>query len=198
MTKLQPLTGQEQFRTAEGGAGFNLLSFWRWALSGLSCNTTRGVVAEFIVAQAVGGATGVRDPWAAHDVTDAKGTRIEVKARANLQCWSGNPKSPPAFEFSATRPWSCELGRYTSKTPEHNADVYVAALLPTRDRAEVDPFNLDQWRFYVLPRSAVVKRSRWSLSQLRDHSVAPVHYGGLRVAVQQAALAGRPAPAAGR
>ena len=93
----------------------------------------------------------------------------------------------PAFKFSATKPWSCELGRYTSKTPEHNADVYVAALLATRDRAEVNPLDLDQWQFYVLPRSAVVRRSRWSLSQLRDHSVAPVPYGDLRLAVQQAA-----------
>ena len=108
--------GQEQLRTSGGTAGFAVLAFWRWALSGLSCNTTRGVVAEFIVAQAVGGATGVRDPWAAYDVTAADGiTRIEVKARAYLQCWPSNPKSPAAFEFSATKPWSCELGRDTSK-----------------------------------------------------------------------------------
>ena len=188
MTGLEPLTGQEQFRTGGAAAGFDVLAFWRWALSGLSCNTTRGVVAEFIVARAVGGATGVRDPWAAYDVTAADGTtRIEVKARAYLQCWPSDPKSPKTFEFSATKPWSCELGRYTSATPEHNADVYVAALLATRDRAKVNPLDLDQWQFYVLPRADVVSRTKWSLSQLRDHGIAPVPYGGLRRAVQQAA-----------
>jgi len=55
-------TGNEQLSTT----GKNLLDFWRWNGSDLTCNATRGVLAEFIVASALGIDLSVpRIEWAA-------------------------------------------------------------------------------------------------------------------------------------
>ena len=51
---------QESFRSGNGNAGFALLNFWQWTASDLVSNSTRGVLAEFLVARALGLDTGVR------------------------------------------------------------------------------------------------------------------------------------------
>ena len=54
--------GDEAFYAAGGAQGFSVLDFWQWSMADLVSNTTRGVLAEFIVAQALGIATtGVRE-----------------------------------------------------------------------------------------------------------------------------------------
>ena len=45
-------TGGERFRDGERELSFDVLSFWRWSASDLLSNATRGIVAEFLVAQA--------------------------------------------------------------------------------------------------------------------------------------------------
>jgi hypothetical protein len=52
--------GSEVFHTAGAELGFNLLSFWKWSASDLVSNTLRGLLAEYLVAQAVAAAKGVR------------------------------------------------------------------------------------------------------------------------------------------
>lgn len=49
-TKL--LTGQEVFHGQKVMPPLQLIDFWRWSGSMLSDNTTRGVLAEFLVAAA--------------------------------------------------------------------------------------------------------------------------------------------------
>jgi hypothetical protein len=49
--------------------------------SDLVSNSTRGVLAEFIVARALGLDTGVRTEWQAFDLETASGKKIEVKSR---------------------------------------------------------------------------------------------------------------------
>jgi hypothetical protein len=41
---------------------------------------TRGRLAEYIIATAIGAADGVRDEWAAYDLLDPRGISIEVKS----------------------------------------------------------------------------------------------------------------------
>lgn len=52
--------GSEQFFSELAPAGFNLISFWQWPSSDLMGNALRGVLAEYIVASAVGCSAGVR------------------------------------------------------------------------------------------------------------------------------------------
>ena len=58
-------TGHEKFRNRGSECDFDLLNFWRWSVSDLVSNTWREVVAEYIVARALGivmakGTTGLR------------------------------------------------------------------------------------------------------------------------------------------
>ena len=45
-------------------------------------------------------------------------------------------------------------------TLRRHADVYVFALLAHQDKASVDPLDLAQWKFYVLPTSTLDSRNR--------------------------------------
>lgn len=79
---LAPLDGAEPFIGVEA----TVADFWRFALSDLRMNNTRGYLAEFIVARAVG-ATTTRVEWDSYDVLAPSGARIEVKSSAYLQVW---------------------------------------------------------------------------------------------------------------
>ena len=46
-------TGKEPFHSSGRDAGFDLLGYWQWTESDLVSNTTRGIIAEYIVAQAL-------------------------------------------------------------------------------------------------------------------------------------------------
>src|SRR5579864_2751938 len=82
------LTGGERFRLAGKALDLNLLGFWQWSVSDLVSNATRGRLAEYIVARALGLPDhGVRDEWAAYDLITAEGIRIEVKSASYLQSW---------------------------------------------------------------------------------------------------------------
>ena len=60
----------------------------RWANSDLVSNVTRGVLAEYIVAHAVGVSTAiVRDEWAAYDLETPDGIKLEVMPAAYIQSW---------------------------------------------------------------------------------------------------------------
>jgi hypothetical protein len=61
-------TGKEHFRTGNTDLDFTVLDFWQWTASDLVSNATRGLVAEFIVASALGLAARVRDEWQAYDL----------------------------------------------------------------------------------------------------------------------------------
>src|SRR6185437_3862550 len=87
--RIQPSrkTGQESFRSGNGNSGFTLLDFLQWTASDLVSNSTRGVLAEFLVARALAVDTRVRDEWQAFDLRTATGKKIEVKADAYIQSW---------------------------------------------------------------------------------------------------------------
>ena len=84
----QRKTGQECFHQGDKAVTFNLTDFWRWSCSDLISNTARGVLAEFIVARALGLAEdGVRDEWARFDLCTPEGVKVEVKSAAYIQSW---------------------------------------------------------------------------------------------------------------
>ena len=77
--------------------------FWRWAYSDLLMNKTRGVLAEFIVAKALGLDLSVRNAWSHHDLVTKKGTSIEVKASGYLQSWEQKELSKPSWSGLKSR-----------------------------------------------------------------------------------------------
>ena len=162
--------------------------FWAWSTSDLITNSTRGVFAEFIVAAALGVAEGVREPWAAWDLTSRQGTKVEVKSAGYIQSWHQKRLSTITFGIRRTRNWTAETGM-DNESISRLADVYVFALLAAVDQRVIDPLELNQWEFYVVPTSVLEARTRSqhsitlpTLRKLTD----PIGYSGLAEAIESA------------
>jgi hypothetical protein len=150
MTEPSLKSGDEPL-THEGEAlrGLTLLDFWRWSASDVLCNTTRGMLAEYLVAVALGVDRTPRMEWDRVDLR-WEGIEVEVKSAAYLQSWSQRRLSCITFGVPPTRGWDARTNTYGS-TVRRQADVYVFAILATRDRRCVNPLSLDQWEFHVCP-----------------------------------------------
>jgi hypothetical protein len=114
---------------------------WAWAYVDFLPNAQRGVLAEYIVARAVGATSSPRMMWDAMDVTCPKGVRIEVKSAAYPQAWQQTELSKIRFDIAPKRTWDQASRRY-SPSPARTAAVYVFALFETKDRALADPLDL--------------------------------------------------------
>lgn len=201
MTDLGPIeptqrSGQEPFHDGSRPLGFDLLNFWQWSTSDLVSNATRGVIAEYLVAQALGVADRtVREEWAAYDVVAGDGTRVEVKSAAYVQSWHQNRLSPISFRTPKTLAWD-RHGLVQSQDASRHADVYVFALLAHTDQATLDPLNVAQWEFYVLPTTVLDQRVRSqhsiTLPSLRKLTAA-IAFAALRYAIEEAAAVQRTA-----
>jgi hypothetical protein len=154
-----PKRGDEQFHASNSDLGFSIKDFWTWSASDLVSNVTRGHLAEFIVAKAIGAAEGVRNEWATYDLTTPNGTKVEVKSAAYLQSWPQDDYSTIQFNVEKTKELDLKDGGYRG-TPSRHADVYIFALLAHKNKQTVDPLNVKQWDFYVLPTSVLDKRTR--------------------------------------
>jgi hypothetical protein len=91
------LTGAESFV----GVDASVTEFWRFAMSDLRMNNTRGYLAEFLVAKAVGLSDVRRIEWDAYDLLVDGWIRVEVKSLAYLQMWEQRRLS--RIEFSGLR-----------------------------------------------------------------------------------------------
>ncbi len=142
-------TGNEPFNRSDGPLETRLLGFWQWAMSNLLVNTTRGILAEYLVALDIGLADGVRGVWDAFDLMMPDGIKIEVKSGAYVQDWSQTQLSRIAFSIAPARQYDNSINDY-GPDRVRPADIYVFALLNHQDKLTVDPLNLEQWTFYVL------------------------------------------------
>lgn len=143
-------TGDELFHLDNRLLEHRLLDFWRWAASDLVGNTARGILAEYIVAMALGVADGVRSGWDAFDLTTPSGVKIEVKSAAYLQAWYHKKLSAAVFTIRPTRIWNPDTNELDTEV-KRQADIYVFCVLKHTDKASLDPLNLNQWDFYLLP-----------------------------------------------
>jgi hypothetical protein len=128
--------------------------FWQWAYSDLLQNTTRGVLAEYIVAVLLGVDKTPRNPWLPFDLKLNDGTTIEVKTMSRLQAWAQKQLSDPKVVISEKRSWNPDTG-ILEQTPSLNADIYVICYFTSEEHLAADPLNLDQWIFFVLVKKEV-------------------------------------------
>jgi hypothetical protein len=149
---IAPKTGDERLHAGNQPLDKTLLDFWRWSASDLVSNAARGIFAEFIVASALGLASGVRVEWDAYDLITPSGVKVEVKSAAYLQTWYHRKLSTIRFGIQPTRYWD-SVTNELSPVLKRQADVYVFCLLKHQDKASIDPLNLDQWEFYILRAS---------------------------------------------
>jgi len=152
-------TGGESFRKNGSDLCITLKDFWSWAFSDIYTNTTRGIMAEFLVAAALGIDVHVpRDTWAKFDLIYRR-EGIEIKSASYHQRWFQERMSNISYRIPATRGWDGETN-IQEKEAKRQAFLYVLCLLKERNRSRVNPLVLDQWAFWVIPTSFFDKRER--------------------------------------
>jgi hypothetical protein len=128
--------------------------FWRWAFSDLLQNTTRGVLAEYMVAVLLGVDNKPRNPWESFDIELPDGRRVEVKTMSHLQAWGQKQLSVPRVVLSPKRFFEPETGRMES-VPSLNADLYIICYFTAVEHSTANTMDIEQWRFFVLTRIQV-------------------------------------------
>jgi len=167
--------------------------FWAWSSSDVISNVTRGVLAEYIVGLALDVPeikNGIREEWAAFDLCDPRGIDIEVKSAAYTQSWTQKDYSKITFKYPATQNWDADTNA-VSNEKSRPAQVYVFALLAHKEQETLNPLDVSQWEFYVVPTVVLDRRKRSqssiTLKSLRDLHGDPLSFGKLKEAVGEAA-----------
>lgn len=166
----------------------NLLQFWQWSSSDLLSNALRGVLAEYLVATAIGCEQSPRREWDAYDLETAEGTKVEVKSAAYLQSWSQQDYSAIQFSIKPSQGWNAVDNTYSPQS-KRQAYVYVFCVLNHKDKTTVDPLNVSQWDFYILPTRVLNERlaqqSTLSLSSLRRLNPVQANYDSINCKMRQ-------------
>lgn len=179
---MNTLTGDEHF-TSDGIPINRLLNdFWSWQSSDLLSNSTRGALAEYIVATAIGADTEqARDVWSDHDIA-YKGLNIEVKSSSFLQSKEKNNHSRIVFTIYKSRPSTASL--WDNDDISRHSDMYVFCAFACKDREIANPMCLEQWDFLVLPTTdldnTVGNQKSISLSSLSSLPVLKCKYDNLK------------------
>ena len=181
-------SGHEPFLVKGQPLSLDLLSFWQWSSSDLVGNALRGVLAEYIVASAVGCNEGTRTEWDAFDIETQDGVKIEVKSGAYIQSWSQKQLSTIQFSIRPTLGWDANTNSYSIQK-ERQSNVYVFCVLSHKDQETINPLNLDQWSFYVIATTvldeAVSTQKTITLSRLLQLEPKKVEYAELNETITQ-------------
>ncbi|BBX06745.1 hypothetical protein MAIC_15480 [Mycolicibacterium aichiense] len=159
--------------------------FLNWAYSNLLTNTTRGVLAEYIVAKACGVDGKPRVEWHKYDL-DIGGIWVEVKSSAFVQSWTQTGPSKITFNICATKGWDEPTNTYEASA-QRSAHVYVFCLLNGEHRDAINPLAVAQWTFYVLPASKLPEQKSIGLGPLKALRPRECKYVELRAAIHEAA-----------
>jgi hypothetical protein len=187
--KASPKSGKESLTNNGQNTNYNLLDFWRWSVSDILSNATRGRFAEFIVGTAVGlNPENLRDEWDAYDLTTEDGIKIEVKSAAYIQSWNQRNFSTISFSIKPARYWDAETNMQRGE-PKRHADLYVFCHLKHKDQETIDPLKMEQWDFYVLPTYRLDNYER-SQSSITINSLRkltkPRNYSDLMTEIEKA------------
>ena len=163
--------------------------FWRWAFSDFLSNALRGVLAEYIVASAIGSTQKARSEWDAYDLVTEDGLKIEVKSSAYLQAWRQEKPSSIRFDIAHKQAWDAQDNTYSAQAIRA-ADVYVFCVFAATDRATADPLDLTQWFFMVCPTTWLTQKlgnqKSVGLASLEHHGIRRVAFTELAAAIHAA------------
>lgn len=191
-------TGSEPFHVAGEPLPFNVSDFWATAFSDLLTNMTRGVLAEYLVCKALGVTDQVMNDYEAFDAVTADGKKIEVKSSGYIQRWPQKKPSAVRFSIGKKRAWDYEKFDWIEGDPRRHSDIYVFACHHHLDKGTVDPMDLAQWTFYVVPtvmiNATFPDADGLSLQAIEKHlNAIKTDFAGLKAAVDLAAAPGKAA-----
>ena len=178
---LRPLSGQESLRGT--APPVRLTDFWQWSMSALMENTTRGPLAEFLVAAALGVLDQPQKNWENWDLElrlNGRCIKIEVKSKAERQSWKCRPSVSHTFNISKTEDsWGAESGK------RRWSDIYVFCILRNRDATEQsEALDTASWTFLILPTATLPDQQSISLNQLRQLHPVETDYAGLKDGIE--------------
>ena len=124
--------------------------FRRWALGALAENRNRGILAEWLVGQALGAIEdgAAREEWMPWDL-EYRQNEIEVKASG--QAW--NPRPNPRFDIACRKfSWDPVTNEDLQLDPPARvADVYVFCLHTSMPATNANVTDPAVWEFWVIP-----------------------------------------------
>ena len=124
--------GSENFRFENENLNLRISDFWIWNQSNLIENRTRGILAEFIVKQALNIKDGIRTEWDSYDLKTETGIKIEIKSAAYIQSWEQKKHSNIKFGIAQTIGESGN-SEYDGKLKRWS-DFYVFCLLNNKNQ----------------------------------------------------------------
>jgi len=157
--------------------------FWKWGFSNILDNTTRSVIAEYIVGLALDSLKDIRKEWISYDLETDNGIKIEVKCSGYIQNWKQSKPSKISFDIAKKKTWYEETNTY-STYKRRPSDVYVFCIHTENDRKKVNPLNTDQWEFIIVLTSEIDQifgnQKSVALSVLEKKGFKRVKYEELR------------------
>jgi len=168
LNKIEPIikTGEETLFFNGNNLPYSVFDFWKWSVSDLLSNATRGRLAEFIVATATHIDLNIpRDEWGAYDLLTPDKIKLEIKSAAYIQSWYQKKPSTILFSIKPSRYWDSTTNKQSEIAKRH-ADVYVMCLLKHIDQDSINPLDMNQWAFYVISTRELdnYKRSQSSIT----------------------------------
>ncbi len=142
------LKGNELFCGQGVRKSLRLLDYWRWSGSMLLDNTSRGILAEFLIAAALDLHKKPRIEWEECDLIMKSGTKIEVKSSAYVQSWKQIRPAVIQFAIAPHKSWDTETGKYREDIKRW-ANIYVFCVFKGKKPLHV--LDTSKWEFYVLP-----------------------------------------------
>lgn len=187
--KVKKRVPSDSFHFRKGKIGMPkrcIVDFWQWAYSDLLQNTTRGVLAEYIVAFLLNCDKEPRNPWDAYDLKLKDGRTIEIKTMSKLQAWAQSKLSDSQVVLTPTRKWDPKTG-IMEKESTFNADLYIFCYFKADNHQTADPLDLSQWEFFVFTKERIKKlldgKKSISLKKLETNGIKCVLAKDLRKAL---------------
>ena len=175
------LKSDEPFRGQGVRQPLRLLDYWRWSGSMLLDNTSRGILAEFLIAAVLGLHKKPRIEWEEYDLLMKSGTKIEVKSSAYVQSWKQTKPSVIQFGIAPHKSWDIETGKYREGIKRW-ADIYVFCIF--KGKKPLHPLDTTKWEFYVLPTEVLdqerPEQKTIRLSSLKELSPCKCSYADLK------------------
>lgn len=175
------LDGQEPFHGPGITKPLLLVEYWKWSGSVLLDNTARGILAEFLIATALGLHKKPRREWDEFDIHMASGTSIEVKSSAYVQSWEQSKPSVIEFGIAPHRSWNAETGEYREGVKRW-ANIYVFCVF--KGKEPLHPLDTSKWDFYVVPTETLDQKcpdqKTIRLSSLKKLSPRKCSYANLK------------------
>lgn len=188
----RPMDHSEKFINGDGSRllGKTVLDYWIWAFSDLVGNTERGGLAEYLVAMAIGAESPLRNSWHTYDIDALDGTKIEVKSALYLNARHQKQLSKIRFNIRKTLEWIPKKNVFAGEK-KRRSDIYVFCLLTQKQESQLNPLNLEQWEFYVIPTAVLDRefddKQNITLYQIRKHS-QEYKFNQLRDAISRVGL----------